>query len=206
MENIIEVNQSNIETEHICCAIGNDPVNRRRADDKKAWMDQRRGDGHRFIKADLRGKVFAEFEPAENAWAPIRADGYQFIQCLWASGRYQGKGYGRELIDRVKTEVLAADPHCRGLVIISSNKKRPFMVAPGFLHAMGFSPVDHGEPWFDLYALKFDVDLSAIAATSSVALSVFACLSNFLACFSRSAIFCSSLKALNAFTACSLVS
>jgi GNAT superfamily N-acetyltransferase len=158
MENIIEVNQSNIETEHICCAIGNDPVNRRRADDKKAWMDQRRGDGHRFIKADLRGKVFAEFEPAENAWAPIRADGYQFIQCLWASGRYQGKGYGRELIDRVKTEVLAADPHCRGLVIISSNKKRPFMVAPGFLHAMGFSPVDHGEPWFDLYALKFDVD------------------------------------------------
>jgi len=33
--NIIEVNEKNIENEHICCAIGNDKENKARAQTKK---------------------------------------------------------------------------------------------------------------------------------------------------------------------------
>ena len=33
-----------------------------------------------------RGKCSIEYIPAENAWVPIAADGYLYINCLWGSG------------------------------------------------------------------------------------------------------------------------
>lgn len=76
----IRLSPQNLESEHICCAISNakDP----QVIAKKQWLAERLGEGLVFLKADARGKCFIEYIPAENAWAPIDAPGYMFIDCL----------------------------------------------------------------------------------------------------------------------------
>ena len=66
IENIAlkELTLDNLAEEHICCAIGNDKTNKARAQQKKEWLKSRFDEGHRFLKADLRGKVFIEYSPA----------------------------------------------------------------------------------------------------------------------------------------------
>lgn len=157
MENpkIIEVNEINIEQEHICCAIGSDKINRKRADEKKEWLKKRFSDGHRFLKLDVRGKIFIEFEPGEKAWMPIEADGYNVIQCFWVSGRYKGQGYGKALLKRC--EELSEGTS--GLVAITGDKKRPFMVDRKFLIMQGFQIVDSAPPYFQLAVKKFIKDV-----------------------------------------------
>lgn len=148
MQRIVEVSKENLEQEHICCAIGRDFQNRARADAKKAWMSCRFGKGHRFLKADLRGKVFIEFEPIEHALAPVEGEGYQLIQCLWAAGKYKGQGYGRALLEACERESAGS----AGLAAISTDKKRPFVTDGKFLRAMGFEVVDRADPYFELLA------------------------------------------------------
>ena len=86
--NYIRLSPENLESEHICCAISNakDP----QVIAKKQWLAERLGEGLVFLKADARGKCFIEYIPAENAWAPIDAPGYMFIDCLWVSGSFKG--------------------------------------------------------------------------------------------------------------------
>lgn len=53
---------------------------------KKEWMKNRFEDGLVFYRSKERGKCFIEYIPAENAWIPIEAGGYIFINCLWIAG------------------------------------------------------------------------------------------------------------------------
>lgn len=66
----IKVDQTNIDQEHICCAIS-DKRGETCVSSKKAWMKERFADGLVFQKLDQRGKVFIEYMPAEKAWCPI---------------------------------------------------------------------------------------------------------------------------------------
>ena len=86
--NFIRVTKDNIYKEPPCCAISG-----KQGALKKAWLKQRFDDGLVFYRSEERGKCFIEYIPAENAWAPIEADGYIFIDCLWVSGEFKGKGY-----------------------------------------------------------------------------------------------------------------
>ena len=84
---IVTLTLENLDKEHICCAISN-------SDDcqvasKKAWLKERLKEGLIFKKCDVRGKCFIEYIPAEKAWAPIEADGYMYIDCLWVSGKFK---------------------------------------------------------------------------------------------------------------------
>jgi GNAT superfamily N-acetyltransferase len=151
---LMKVDAANIDTEHICCAIGNDAVNRRRADEKRAWLKTRFDLGHRFKKADVRGKVFIEYCPAEKALFPVEADGYMFIQCFWVSGRYKGHGLGKKLYEACEAE--SRKEGYKGMVAVSSVKKRPFMVDRKFLVKFGFAPVDEAPLFFELLVKKFD--------------------------------------------------
>ena len=151
---IIEVNEDNIDTEHICCAIGNDRKNRRRADVKKDWLKKRFADGHTFKKIDVRGKVFIEYDLAENAWFPIEADGYNFIQCLWVSGRYKGQGFSRKLMEELEKDSEGR----KGIVAIASPKKKGFMVEKNYYENMGFVECDFVPPYYQLMVKKFDDD------------------------------------------------
>lgn len=51
-----------------------------------------------FKRLDERGKVFIEYIPAENAWCPITADNYMYINCFWVSGKFKGQGYSNLLL------------------------------------------------------------------------------------------------------------
>ena len=73
----IQVTRENIEKEHICCAISNNKDVQ--VSSKKEWMNKCFDDGLTFIKSVERGKCFIEYIPAENAWVPIIAPGYMYI-------------------------------------------------------------------------------------------------------------------------------
>jgi len=151
---LVEVTAANVAEEHVCCAIGNDRENRERAAQKKAWLMERFPKGHRFIKADVRGKVFIEFSPAEESVFPVDAPGYAMIQCFWVSGRYKGHGFGRKLYDACESACREAG--YRGIAAVVGSSKRPFMVDKGVLLHFGFEVRDRAGPWYELAAKSLD--------------------------------------------------
>ena len=56
---------------------------------KKEWLKKRFDEGLVFYRSEERGKCFIEYIPAENAWVPIEAGGWLYINCLWVSGSIQ---------------------------------------------------------------------------------------------------------------------
>lgn len=148
---LIHVRKENLEQEHICCAISNNKDCQVSA--KKEWLLQRFDEGLVFLKADFRGKCFIEYIPAENAWAPIEAEGYMYIDCLWIAGQLKGQGYSRMLLDACIEDSKAKGK--KGLVILSSKKKKPFLADPRFLNHMGFEICDTAEPEYELRYLPF---------------------------------------------------
>ena len=92
----IRVTKENIDREHICCAMSG-----KQSLAKKEWLKQRFEEGLVFYRSAERGKCFIEYIPAENAWVPIDAAGWLYINCLWVSGSMKGHGYSSELLFRV---------------------------------------------------------------------------------------------------------
>ena len=92
--NYIRITKDNIDKEHICCAMSG-----KQSVVKKEWLRQRFEDGLVFYRSEERGKCFIEYIPAENAWVPIAADGYFYINCLWVSGSMKGHGYSNDLLE-----------------------------------------------------------------------------------------------------------
>lgn len=148
----IQVTKENLETEHICCAISN---NRDiQVSSKKAWLADRLDEGLVFLKSVERGKCFIEYLPAECAWVPIEAEGYMYIDCLWVSGSFKGKGYSTDLLDRCLED--SRQKGKRGLCLLSSAKKRPFLADPKYLLHKGFSVCDEADNGIQLWHLPFD--------------------------------------------------
>lgn len=148
MIDIISVTSENIDKEHICCALSGDE-----AQSKKQWMKQQFENGLTFKKLNERGKVFIEYIPAENAFAPINAPNYMYINCLWTSGKFKGKGYGSELLKICIED--AQKQNKEGLVILSTKTKKPFMSEASFLKYKGFHVADIAHPYFELLYLPF---------------------------------------------------
>lgn len=147
----IQVTKDNIENEHICCAISNN--NDVQVSSKKRWLSERFYDGLVFLKSVERGKCFIEYIPAENAWNPIDAKGYMYIDCLWVSGSFKGHGYSTDLL-----EACIADSKKKGkkgLCILSSAKKKPFLADPKFLTHKGFSVCDESDNGIQIWHLPF---------------------------------------------------
>lgn len=80
----IQLTQENLQKEHICCSM-TEKKGDHSVTDKKAWLKERMEEGLVFYKADVRGKVFIEYIPAQAAWFPIQADNWMHINCLWVS-------------------------------------------------------------------------------------------------------------------------
>ena len=111
----IRVTKENIENEHICCAISSNKDIQ--VISKKNWLKERFDDGLVFLKSIERGKCFIEYIPAENAWNPINADGYMYIDCLWVAGSFKGNGYSNDLLNVVL---------CQDLVQVKMRNFSPF--------------------------------------------------------------------------------
>ena len=148
----IRVTKDHIEKEHICCAISNNKDIQ--VSSKKAWLKERFDEGLVFYKSVERGKCFIEYIPAENAWVPICADGYMYIDCLWVSGSFKGNGYSTDLLDYAVDDSKKKGK--TGLCILSSAKKRAFLADPKFLTYKGFSVSDESGNGVQLWYLPFD--------------------------------------------------
>ena len=152
MNEYINLDEMNIEEEHICCAIG-DPKHQEGVDKKKEWIKSKLKDGHIFRKLNARGKTFIEYEPIETAWVPIVGKNYMHIYCLWVAGSFKGKGIGKELleyaIEDAKTKKMS------GVCTIVSQKKKPFIGDKKFFEHYGFKVVDTIND-YELIALSFD--------------------------------------------------
>ena len=149
---IIQVDQSNIEREHVCCA-NSDKKGDSCLASRKAWMKSQFDTGLTFKKLNVNGKVFIEYMPAENAWCPIEAPGFLFVKCFWVSGQYKGKGYANALLEACITDAKLQNK--QGLVILSSPKKLPFLSDPKYLKYKGFLVCDKANPHFELLYLPF---------------------------------------------------
>ena len=148
----IKLTTDNLDAEHICCAISSnkDP----QVLTKKQWLRDRLEEGLVFLKADVRGKCFIEYIPAEYAWVPIEAAGYMHINCFWISGACKGHGYSNELLAACMED--AKTRGMQGLTVISSHKKQSFLSDPKYLTHKGFRLADTAEPYFTLLYLPFD--------------------------------------------------
>ena len=150
----IRVTKGNIDSEHICCAISNNKDIQ--VASKKAWLSERLDDGLVFLKSTERGKCFIEYIPAENAWNPIAADGYMYIDCLWVSGALKGHGYSTDLLNACIEDSKGKGK--KGMCILSSAKKKPFLADPKFLKYKGFSVCDVADNGIQLWYLPFTDD------------------------------------------------
>ncbi|MBQ7669857.1 MAG: YoaP domain-containing protein [Clostridia bacterium] len=153
----IRVTKENLEKEHICCAISNN--NDVQVSSKKAWLADRFDDGLVFLKSTERGKCFIEYILAENAWVPIEAPGYIYIDCLWVSGSFKGHGYSNDLLSECIADGKKGGK--AGLCILSSAKKKSFLADPKFLKYKGFSVCDESDCGIQLWYLPFEKDAAS---------------------------------------------
>lgn len=150
---IVAVKQDNIEKEHICCALGRDATNQKRAESKKVWMQKQFDNGLIFNKFDGRGKFFIEFMPIEKAWKPVIGKNYYMIHCLWVAGRFKGQGLATQLLEKCIKE--AKNQGKDGIAVVSSRQKKPFLTDAKFFKNKGFELVDQAPPYFELLAFSF---------------------------------------------------
>ncbi len=147
----IRVNEENLETEHICCAISNNRDEQVLS--KKNWLADRFSEGLVFLRSRERGKGFIEYIPTENAWNPIKADSYMYIDCLWVSGSLKGHGYSNDLLEACIDD--SKEKGKKGLCILCAAKKKPFLADPGFLKHKGFTVCDQADNGIQLWYLPF---------------------------------------------------
>lgn len=147
----IRVTSENIDKVHICCAISNDKDVQ--VASKKAWLKDRFNDGLVFLKSEERGKCFIEYIPAENAWNPISAEGFMYIDCMWVAGSLKGHGYATDLLNACIED--SKNKEKNGLCILSSKKKLPFLADPAFLKHKGFTVCDEADNGIQLWYLPF---------------------------------------------------
>lgn len=147
----IRVTKENLEEEHICCAISNNKDIQ--VASKKAWLSDRLDEGLVFLKSTERGKCFIEYIPAENAWNPLIADGYMYIDCLWVSGSFKGHGYSNDLLNACIED--SREKGKKGLCILSAAKKKPFLADPKYLKHKGFAVCDEADNGIQLWYLPF---------------------------------------------------
>ena len=152
----IRVTKENLEKEHICCAISNN--NDIQVKSKKAWLNDRFDEGLVFLKSTERGKCFIEYIPAENAWVPIEAEGFMYIDCLWVSGSLKGHGYSSDLLDACISD--SREQGKQGLCILSSAKKKPFLADPKYLKYKGFAVCDEADNGIQLWYLPLSDNVS----------------------------------------------
>jgi len=149
----IKLNQSNIDSEHICCAIS-DKKCAESYELKKQWLKNEFDNGYVFLRLDERAKVFIEYGPAEKAWVPVTAPNYMMIGCFWVSGKYKGKGHGKALLQQVLDEAKKQGKD--GLVTVVGTKKFHFMSDTKWLLKQGFEICKNIPSGFSLISLNFN--------------------------------------------------
>lgn len=144
----IRITKDNIDQEHICCAMSG-----KQSVAKKEWLKQRFDEGLVFYRSEERGKCFIEYIPAENAWIPIEANNYLYINCLWVSGSMKGHGYSNDLLEECIRDAKSQDKS--GICILcAEGRKREFLADPKYLAHKGFKVADVSDCGINLMVLS----------------------------------------------------
>lgn len=149
----INLTSENIEKEHLCCIIRSKKPHIG-VEAKREWLAARLDEGHVFRKLNAKGCVFIEYAPLETAWVPIIAENYFYIYCLWTSGEFKGKGYGRELMEYCIEDAKSKGKS--GICMLGAKKQKGWLTDQSFAEKFGFKVVDTTESGYALYALSFD--------------------------------------------------
>ena len=151
----IKITKDNIDSEHICCAMSG-----KQSVAKKEWMKKTFAEGLVFYRSKERGKCFIEYIPAENAWVPIEADGYTYINCLWIAGSMKGHGYSNDLLNECIEDSRRQGK--KGVCILSSEgRKKEFLSDPKYMAYKGFRVADTSDCGINLMYLPFEEGVPA---------------------------------------------
>jgi len=157
MENLntdyVNLTPENLANEHLCCIIRSKKPHPG-VEAKRHWLSDRLKEGHVFRKLNAKATVFIEYAPLETAWVPITGENYYYIYCLWVSGDYKGKGYGKALMEYCLAD--AKEMGKSGICMLGAKKQKSWLTDQSFAKNFGFEVVDTTDNGYDLLALSFD--------------------------------------------------
>lgn len=149
----VNLTTENLANEHLCCIIRSKKPHQG-IDKKRQWLSDRLNEGHVFRKLNEKATVFIEYAPLETAWVPITGDNYYYIYCLWVSGIYKGKGYGKSLMEYCLAD--AREKGKSGICMLGPKKQKHWLSDQSFVKKFGFEVVDTTDSGYELLALSFD--------------------------------------------------
>lgn len=149
----INLTTENLPDEHLCCIIRTKKQHPG-VEAKRQWLSERLKEGHIFRKLNEKATVFIEYAPLETAWVPITGDNYYYVYCLWATGSYKGKGYGKALMEYCIAD--AKEKGKSGICMLGAKKQKAWLTDQAFAKNFGFEVVDTTDHEYELLALSFD--------------------------------------------------
>lgn len=153
MEEFINLTNENIDSEHLCCIIRSKKPHPG-VEAKRRWLKERIGEGHIFRKLNQKGCCFIEYAPLETAWVPVTGDNFYYIYCLWVTGEFKGKCYGKALLDYCISQAKANGKS--GVCMLGAKRQKNWLSNQAFAEKYGFITVDETESGYRLLALSFD--------------------------------------------------
>ena len=161
-EGFLNLTPENLEKEHLCCIIRKKKPHPG-VEAKRRWLADRLPEGHVFRKLDVDGVVFIEYAPLETAWVPVLGDNYLYLYCLWVTGAYRGKGYGRALMEYCLEDARARGKS--GVCMLGADKQKAWLSDQAFAKQFGFQVVDSTDYGYDLLALSLDGTVPSFSPT-----------------------------------------
>lgn len=152
-DHFINLTEENLAQEHLCCIIRSKKPHPG-VEAKRAWLKERLKEGHVFRKLDDKGIVFIEYAPLETAWVPVEGENYLYLYCLWVTGDFKGKGYGRQLMEYCLADAKAKRKS--GVCMLGAEKQKAWLSDQGFAEKYGFETVDTTPDGYRLLALSLD--------------------------------------------------
>lgn len=149
----INLTAENLSNEHLCCIIRS-KKSHPGIEAKRQWLSDRLKEGHVFRKLDAKATVFIEYAPLETAWVPINGDNYLYLYCLWVTGSYKGKGYGKALMEYCLAD--AKEKGKSGICMLGAKKQKSWLSNQAFAKKFGFEVVDTTDNGYELLALSLD--------------------------------------------------
>lgn len=149
----INLTTENLTDEHLCCIIRSKKIHQG-IEAKRQWLSDRLKEGHIFRKLNAKATVFIEYAPLETAWVPITGNNYYYLYCLWVTGSYKGKGYGKLLMEYCLTD--AKEKGKSGVCMLGAKKQKSWLSDQSFAKKFGFEVVDTTDNGYELLALSFD--------------------------------------------------
>ena len=140
----------NFNKESVCCVL-RDRNGEGRIEAKRKWLQGVFEDGLVLRKSAEPGKCFMEYVPAIDAWCPVEAEDYMFINCYRAEDKLKdyAKSIWREAVSEARIK------HKKGFCVLLGKEDMPYLNHRSDFVDRGFILADTAEPYFELWYKPF---------------------------------------------------